>query len=109
VEVCTLGVGYGPKALLPHGVSLIANRKEHHRHRGCVSKAAPTQGSEGDLCHLIDGVVKLNVDDGCHPWLRQIERNGHTDLTLLQAMNHGHASTVNRNIPVVAEVEECVV
>jgi hypothetical protein len=27
VEVRTLGVGYGLKALLPHGVSLIVNQK----------------------------------------------------------------------------------
>jgi hypothetical protein len=68
-----------------------------------------TKGSEGDMCHLLDGVVKLNADDGCHPWLCWVERDGHIDLALLHAMSHGHASTVDRNIPVVSEVEERVI
>jgi hypothetical protein len=37
-----LGVGYGLKVLLPHRVSPIANRKEHHWHCRGVTKAAPT-------------------------------------------------------------------
>jgi hypothetical protein len=109
VEVWALRVGYSLKALLPHRVSPIANQKKRDRHRSGVSKATPTQWSEGDLCRLIDGVIKLNTDNGGHPWLFQTERNGHADLTLLHVMSHGHASTVDRNVPVVAEVEECVV
>jgi hypothetical protein len=93
----------GLKVLLPHRVSPIVNRKERDWHRGGVSKVTPTQGSEGDLCHLLD-------DDGsCHPWLCWVERDGHADLALLHAMSHGHASTVDRNIPIVSDVEERVV
>jgi hypothetical protein len=57
MEVRTLGVGYGLKALLPHGVPLIANQKERDWHHDGVSNTTSTQGSEGDLCHLLDGVV----------------------------------------------------
>jgi hypothetical protein len=39
----TLGVGYGLKMLLPHGISLVAKQKERKRHHDGVSKAAPTQ------------------------------------------------------------------
>jgi hypothetical protein len=109
VEVRTLRVGYGLKALMPHGVSLIVNRKECDWHRGGVSKVTPTQRNEGDLCRLLDSVVKLNADDGCHPWIYRVERDGHTNLALLHAMSHAHASTVDRNIPIVSEVEERVV
>jgi hypothetical protein len=61
------------------------------------------------MCCLIDGVIKLNADDSCHRWLHRVERDGHTDLALLHATSHGHASTVDQNIPVVSEVEECVI
>jgi hypothetical protein len=57
MEVRTLRVGYGLNALLPHGVPLIVNRKESDWHRGGVSKATSTQGREGDLCRLLDGVI----------------------------------------------------
>jgi hypothetical protein len=56
IEVRTLGVGYGLKVLLPHGVPWIANRKEHDWHHGGASKATSTQGSEGDVCRLLDSV-----------------------------------------------------
>jgi hypothetical protein len=45
------------KALLPHGVPLIVNQKERDWHRGGVTEVTPTQGSEGDLCRLLNGVV----------------------------------------------------
>jgi hypothetical protein len=61
------------------------------------------------MCHLIDGVIKLNADDGCHPWLHRVESDGHADLALLHAMSHRHASTVDWHIPIVPEVEDCVV
>jgi hypothetical protein len=109
VEVRTLRVRYGLKALLPHEVSPIANRKEHDWHRGGVSNAAPTQGSEDDLCHLIDDVIKLNINGSCHLWLHWVEGYSHTDLTMVHAMSHRHVNMVDRSIPVVAEVEECVI
>jgi hypothetical protein len=109
MEVRTVRVGYGLKALLAHRVSLIANWKYGDWHRSSVTKATPTQGSEGDLCRLLDGAVKLNADDGCHPWLCRVKRDGHADLTLLHAMSHGHMSMVYWNIPVVPEVEERII
>jgi hypothetical protein len=57
VDVWALRVGYGLKVLLPHGVSLIGSREESEWHRGGVGEVAPTQGSEGDLCHVLDGVI----------------------------------------------------
>jgi hypothetical protein len=57
VKVMTLGARYGLKVLLPHEVPLIANRNERDCHHGGVSKATSTQGSEGDWCRLLDGVV----------------------------------------------------
>jgi hypothetical protein len=38
------------------------------------------------MCRLIDGVIKLNADDGCHPWLHRVERDGHANLTMLHAI-----------------------
>jgi hypothetical protein len=58
MEVRPLEVRYGLKALLPHGVPLIVNWKEHDWHRDDVSKASSTQGSEGDLCRLLDGASR---------------------------------------------------
>jgi hypothetical protein len=57
MEVQALGVGYGFQVLLPHEVSLIASQEEHDWHRGGVGDAAPTEGSEGNLCRLLDSVV----------------------------------------------------
>jgi uncharacterized protein (DUF342 family) len=50
----------------------------------------------------VDGVININPDDSCHPWLLWIDRNGHADLILLHAMSRGHVSTVDQN-----EVEKC--
>jgi hypothetical protein len=57
MDVRTLRVGYGLKALLPHGFLLIANWKECDWNSDDVSKATSTQRSEGDLCHLLDSVI----------------------------------------------------
>jgi hypothetical protein len=56
VEVRTLGVRHGLKVLPPHRVSLIASWEERNWYRGGVGEAAPIQGSEGDLCRLLDDV-----------------------------------------------------
>jgi hypothetical protein len=42
VEVGPLGVGHSLKALLPHGILLVANRKERDRHRGGVGEVGLT-------------------------------------------------------------------
>jgi hypothetical protein len=57
VEVRALGVRHGLKVLLPHGIPLIMNREGCDRHCGSSGDAALTQGGEGDVCHLLDGVI----------------------------------------------------
>jgi hypothetical protein len=109
VVVRTLGVRYGLKVLLPHKVSPEAKWKECDQCRSGVTKAAPTQWSESDLHRLVDCVIQLNANDSGHPWILQINRNHHADLALLHAMSRGHVSTVDRNISMVAELEECII
>jgi hypothetical protein len=109
VEVGPLGVGHGLKALLPHMILLVTDQKERDWHRGSVSEAALTQGGECDLCRLLDGLIQLNPDDSCHPRLRWVEGYPHVDLALVLAMGHRHATTVDRSVPIVAELAECVV
>jgi hypothetical protein len=43
MEVWALSIEYDLKALLPHGVSLIAKREERDWQHSGVSKATPTQ------------------------------------------------------------------
>jgi hypothetical protein len=109
VEVRALGVGHSLKMLLPHGILLVTNQKERDWHHGGVGEAALTQGGECDLCRLLDGLIQLDPDDGCHPRLHRVEGYRHADLTLILAMGHRHAAAVDRNVPVVAKLEECVV
>jgi hypothetical protein len=107
--VRALGVGHGHKTLLPHRTLLVTNRKKCDWHRGGVGEAALTQGGKCDLCRLLDGLIQLDPDDGCHPWLHRVEGYHHIDLALVLAMGHRHATAVDRNVPVVAELAECVV
>jgi hypothetical protein len=109
VEVRTLGIGHGLKTLLPHRMLLVTNQQARNWHRGGVGEAALTHGGESDLCHLLDGLIQLDPNDGCNPWLRQVEGYHHVDLALVLAMAHRHETTVDRNIPVVAQLAECVV
>jgi hypothetical protein len=109
VEVGPLRVGHGLKALLPHRILLVADRKERDWHRGGVGEAGLTQGGECDLCCLLDGLIQLDPDDSCHPWLHWVEGYHHVDLTLVLAMGHRHAAAVDRSVPVIAELAECVV
>jgi hypothetical protein len=109
VEVRALRVGHGLKMLLSHRILLVMNQKERDWHRGGVGEAALTQGGECNLCRLLDGLIQLDPDDGCHPWLRRVEGYHHVDLTLILAIGHRHATAVDRNVPVVAELAECVV
>jgi hypothetical protein len=90
-------------------ILLVTDRKERDWHRGGVSEAALTQGGECDSCRLLNGLILLDPDDGCHPWLRRIEGYHHVDLALVLAMGHRHATAVDRSIPVVAELAECVI
>jgi hypothetical protein len=109
VEVGPLRVGHGLKALLPHRILLVTDRKERDWHRGDVGEAGLTQGGECDLCRLLDGLIQLDPDDSCHPRLRRVEGYHHVDLALVLAMGHRHAAAVDRSVPVVAELAECVI
>jgi hypothetical protein len=57
MEVRTLRVGYGLMALLPHMVPPDSEQERAQLASWGVSKVTSTQGSEGDLCRLLDGVV----------------------------------------------------
>jgi hypothetical protein len=109
VEVRTLGVGHSLKTLLPHRILLVTNQRERDWHHDGVGDAALTQGGECDLCRLLDGLIQLDPDNGCHPWPRWVEGYHHVDLALVLAMGYRHAIAVDRNVPVVAELAECVV
>jgi hypothetical protein len=109
MEMRALGVGHGLKALLLHRILLVTDRKERDWHHGGVGEAAPTQGGECNLCRLLDGLIQLDPDDSCHPRLHRVEGYHHVDLALVLAIGHRHATTVDRSVPVVAELEECIV
>jgi hypothetical protein len=61
------------------------------------------------VCCLLDSLEQLDADDGHSPCIHWVEGYHHADLTPVLTMGHRHATTVDRNVPVVAEVEECVV
>jgi hypothetical protein len=109
VEVRALRVGHGLKTLLPRGILLVRNREERDWHHGGVGEAALTHEGECDLCCLLDDLIQLDADDVCHPQLRRVEGYHHGDLKPILTVDYRHATTVDRNIPVVAELEECVV
>jgi hypothetical protein len=109
IEVRALWVGHGLKTLLPHRILLVMNWKERDWHRGGVGEAALTQGGECDLCRLLDGLIQLDLDDGSQPQLRWVEGYHHVDLALIPAMGHRHVTVVDRNVPIVAELAECIV
>jgi hypothetical protein len=109
MEVGALGVGHSLKMLLSHKILLVTNQKERDWHRGGVGAVALTQGGECDLCRLLDGLIQLDPDDGCHPRLRRFEGYHHVDLTLVLAMGQRHATVVDRNVPIVAELAEYVI
>jgi hypothetical protein len=104
VEVRALGIGHGLKALHPHRILLVTDQKERDWHCGGVGEATLTQGGECNLRRLLDGLIRLDPDDGCHPWLRQVEGYHHVDLALVLAMGHRHATAVDRSVPVVAKL-----
>jgi hypothetical protein len=72
-------------------------------------EAALTEGDEGDVCCLLNSLIQLDADDDRSPWLRQAKGYHHADLAPFLTMGRKHATTVDRNVPIVAEVEDCVV
>jgi hypothetical protein len=61
------------------------------------------------LCRLLDGLIQLDPDDGCLPRLRRAEVYHHVHLAPILDMGHRHVTAVDRNVPVVADLAECVV
>jgi hypothetical protein len=66
VEVRALGVRHSLKTLLPHRILLVMNQEERDWHRSGVGEMALTQGGECNLCRLLDGLIQLDADGGCH-------------------------------------------
>jgi hypothetical protein len=97
VEVRTLWVGHGLKTLLPHRILLVTDQKERDWHHDGVGEASLTQGGECDLCRLLDGLIQLNPNDGCHPRLRQVEWYHHVDLALVLAMGWSASYSTHGN------------
>jgi hypothetical protein len=62
--------------LLPHTVSLVVNQEDCDWHHSSVSESAPTQGSEGELCSLLDRVpcIKFSKDEAKRA-LQKIEQS----------------------------------
>jgi hypothetical protein len=86
VEVWALQVTHGHEALLPLRVLLIVDREECDRHGGGGSNVALTQGGEGNMCHLLDGIICLATDNGSYPWCHGVEGYVYLNLTPIQAM-----------------------
>jgi hypothetical protein len=109
MEVMAHEVGHGLKALLPNRVLLIPNWEKRDRQCCYSSKEILTQGGEGDVHHHLNASIGLAAYDGPRPWLRGVEGYRHANLTPIQAMGHGQSATVDRSMPVVDKMDECVV
>jgi hypothetical protein len=59
--------------------------------------------------HQLNTGVGLTANDGPRPWLCRVKGYHHTELALVHAMGRGQSAIVDRSIPVVAKVDECVV
>jgi hypothetical protein len=104
MEVRALGVGHDLKMLLPHRILFVTDRKERDWHRSGVGEAAHTQGGECDLCRLLDGLIQLDTDDGCHPRLRRVEGYHDVDLTLVLAMGRSDED-INTLATIIPSIE----
>jgi hypothetical protein len=109
VKVRTLEVIHSLKALLPHGVLLILNREKRDKQCCYSGNAVLAQGGEGNVRHPLNAGVRLATDDGPRPWFSGVEGYCHADLTRVQAMGHRQPATVDRSIPVIAKMEECII
>jgi hypothetical protein len=100
--VRNLEVRYDLKVLLPHGIFLIL-------HCGGSGDVTLTQRGECDVGCLLDGTVGLTANDGLRPWILLVEGYRHVGLAYVQAIGHRQAIAVDRDFPVIAEIEECIV
>jgi hypothetical protein len=109
VEVRALEVGHGLKMLLPYGVLLILNQEKCDRQCCSSGEAVLAQGGESHVRHQLNAGVGLTINDGPESWLRGVEGYCHADLALVHAMGRGQLATVDRSVPAVAKMNECVV
>jgi hypothetical protein len=109
VEVRALEVGHGLKMLLPYGVLLILNQEKCDRQCCSSGEAVLAQGGESHVRHQLNAGVGLTINDGPKSWLRGVEGYCHADLALVHAMGRGQLATVDRSVPAVAKMNECVV
>jgi hypothetical protein len=109
VEVRALEAGHGLKALLPYGVLLIPNREKRDRQCYYSSEVVLAQGGEGAVHHHLNASVRLAADDGPRPRLRGVKWYHHANLTPVQTVCHGQSATVDRSVPVISKMYECVI
>jgi hypothetical protein len=88
---------------------LIPNQKKHDRLCGSSGEAVLAQGGESDVRHHLNAGVGLAADDRPRPWLRRVEGYHHANLAPVQVMDPGQSATVDRSVPAIAQVDECIV
>jgi hypothetical protein len=100
---------HGSEGLLPHRILLILNREK--RDRQCCSSGEVVLGQRGEspVCHQLNAGVGLAAANGPRPWLHGVEGYHHTHLALVHAVGRGQSAMVDRSVPVIAKIDECVV
>jgi hypothetical protein len=109
VEVRALEVGHGLKMLLPYGVLLILNRKNRDRQCCSSGEVVLAQGGESNVRHQLNAGVGLAADGGPRPRLFGVKGYHHADLTLVHAVGRRQSAMVDRSIPIVAKMDECII
>jgi hypothetical protein len=109
VEVRAIEVGHDLKTLLPYGVPMIPNREKRDRQCYSSGEVVLAQGGESDVHHQLNAGVKLAANDGPRPQLHGVKGYRHADLALVHAVGRGQSTMVDRSIPVVAKMDECIV
>jgi hypothetical protein len=103
------GLDMGSRCCFHTGSSWLRIKKSAIGIAAVSHEAGLTQGGECNLCCLLDDLIQLDPDDSCHPRLHRIEGYHHVDLALVLAMGNRHVAAVDRSVPVVAELAECVI
>jgi hypothetical protein len=109
VEVRALEVGHGLEGLLPYGVLLLPNQEKRDGQCGSSVEAVLAPGVKSKVRHHLNTTVRLAADDGPQPWLRKVKGYRHTNLTPVLVMDPRQSATVDRSVPVVAKMDECIV
>jgi hypothetical protein len=109
MEVRAHKVGHSCKTLLPYGVLLILNWKKRDRQCGGSGEVVLTQRDESDVNHRLNAGVGLTADDGPRPWLHRVNGYHHANPAPVQVVDPKESATVDRSVPVVAQMDECIV